>query len=103
MNMMDVMKKVKDALLERVSLTQKVIASIHAHASVAYKSKSDAAGPVPMTKRFSTYYCDDWSLFVEWNKEHEGEIVSETERIRIIYSKRVLPETYLSIAHIRWQ
>ena len=88
-------------LMKRVSLARNAIANVYANGSDAYKTERDDATSPLMAKHIKTYYCSEWSVFVEWGKQHEMEVITETERL--VYSKRALPETYLSIARIQWQ
>jgi hypothetical protein len=85
------------AFLKRVSPAHKADKNVYIHGSDAHGSESCDVAPPRMTAYLATYYCSDLSVFAEWGKEREMEIVTETERI--VYSKRALPETYPTMIH----
>jgi len=87
------------AWLMRFSLMQKVVGNANTHGSDACGSESNSAASSVVARQLTTYYCSDWSLFVEWGREREMEIISGTARI--VYSKRSRPETYPTV--VRFQ
>jgi len=83
------------ALLKPFSLMLKAVANARAHGPDACGSESNDATSAIAAKQLKTYYCSDWAVFVEWGRERDMEIISETTRI--VYSKRPRPENYPAI------
>ena len=79
-------------LLKPFSLALKAVANVRFRGSDACGSESDDPASAVVPRQLTTYCCSDRAVFVEWGREHDMEIVTETARI--VYSKRALPETY---------
>jgi len=89
-------------LIKRISLVRNAITNINSDGSDAVKTEHDDHRTSPfVAKHIKTYYCSEFSVFVEWGRKSEMEIITDTDRI--IYSKRVRPETYPLITPIQWQ